>query len=133
MKAEITPEFINSVERLNIFYHIHHCNAQILSQISMACSVLEKNPDQTLAREALQDLLGSIGDFSQSVDGLMHICQKEVTGPAQDWINEASPEEQIEMRDNVNTPILDKMVAILSETEEERTQRILLEHLGIHE
>lgn len=130
---EYTPELVKSVERLNIFFHVHHCNEMILNNVGKLIDRLKEQPDTTMSPEALLTWLTYMGDNSQTIDALMHIAQEEFVGEATEWVREHSEEECLAMREGIESPIMDKMMRILEETTEERTQRLLLEMLNIHE
>ena len=132
--VEYSTELVQSVERLNVFFHIHHLNEDIMNNVGRLMDKLKENPEQTMAPEALFVWLQRMGDNTQTIDALMHIAQNEFTGPeASEWLESHSDQEAIEMRDGIESPILSKMMGILTETGEERTQRILLEILNVHE
>jgi hypothetical protein len=132
---ELTSEFVSSLERMNMFHFVHNENKELLTAIAHLYTSLEENPDVMITSEALRGWLDQAGDHSQTVDALMHIAQREMIGEARTWLDNASEEEQKEMRDreDTQTSVIKQMTSILFETSEERTQRILLEHLDIHE
>ena len=132
-KPEVTPEFIASIEKLNLFYHIHAVNAEMLKNVGILVEKLDAPDVEAVSVDFMQAWLAAMGDRTQTIDALLHICQDHHTGEAAEWLENSTSEQQIEMRDSINTPVLAKMEQILNETEEERTQRILLEHLGIHD
>lgn len=128
-----SPEFIASLEKLNLFYHVHELNKEMMKNIGILLEKIEAPEVEAVAVDFITQWLNAMGDRTQSVDALMHILQDSHTGEAKVWLESASDAEQIHMRDSINTPILDKMDKILNETVEERTQRILLEMLNIHD
>lgn len=128
-----TPEMIESYERLNLFFHVHHCNQEMLTNTLDIVEKLQTNPGTTLSPEMLVDWLSAAGFVFQTIDALMHLLQREHVGPALEMAKSLSDEDKMYIRDNFKSPGLDKMLEILTETEETRTQRMLLEHLNIHE
>lgn len=124
---------IESFERLNLFFHVHNCNKEMLNNTLDLVENLREHEGQTLAPHHLIDWLEAAGFVFQTVDALMHILQSEHVGPALDMAHTLTEEDKIYIRDHLHSPILDKMMEILNEDEETRTQRLLLEHLGIHE
>lgn len=131
--SKFDDEMIESYERLNLFFHVHHANEEVLSNTIALTEELKENPGKTMHPEMLIDWLSAAGFVFQTIDALMHILQREHVGPALEMARKLSDEDKIYIRDNFKSPGIDKMLEILTETEEERTQRMLLEHLGIHE
>lgn len=130
---KLSPQMVESFERLNLYFHVHKANEDILNNAIQLVENLNKEPGTTLSPEHLIAWVESVGYVCQTVDALMHILQRGHTGPAYEFSRTLTDEQKMFIRDNLHTPTLDKMLAILSEDEETRTQRMLLEHLGIHE
>lgn len=132
---ELTKDFTDSLERMNMFYYVHNENKEMLVAIGALYENLEKNPEALISAKALMEWLDQAGDHTQTVDALMHIARRHMIGEAREWLDNATDEEQREMRDreDAQTVVIKQMTEILMETSEERVQRILLEHLDIHE
>lgn len=131
--SKFSPEFIESFERLNLYFHVHHANEELLNNTLSMHEALEQNEGQTLSPEFLMDWFSTAGFVMQTVDALMHILQRKHVGPAYEFAKKLTDEQRMFIRDNVHSDGLTEMLAILNEDEETRTQRMLLEHLGIHE
>jgi hypothetical protein len=131
---ELTQDFIGSLERMNMFFYVHNENKELLMAVAELYEKLEKNPEAMVSSQALRNWLDRAEDHTQTVDALMHIAQRHMIGEARVWLDAASEEEQKDMqrREETQTPVIKQMTEILLETSEERTQRILLEHLGMH-
>lgn len=130
---KFTPEMIESFERLNLFWHVHHMNEQILDVVMNLVDSLREHPGQTLTNETLVEFASTVGYQNQSIDALMHILQKKHVGEALEYAKNLTDEEKIYIRDNLHTEDLNTMLEVLTESEEERTQRMLLEHLHLHD
>lgn len=132
-KPEYSAEFITSVEKLNLFYHIHSTNAEVMKNAGVLMDKLDDPKVEAVSVDFMREWLAAMADRTQTIDALMHICQDNFIGEAKDWLENSSSEEQIKMRDSIMTPILGQMEEILTESAEERTQRILIEMLHIHD
>lgn len=131
--SKFSPEFVESYERMNLFFHVHHANEELLTNVISIRESLQQNEGQTLSPEFLMDWLDTAGFVMQTVDALMHILQRKHVGPAIEFTKKLSDEQKMHIRDNMQSEGLTEMLAILNEDEETRTQRMLLEHLGIHD
>lgn len=127
------PQMIESFERLNLFFHVHRANQEMLDSAIALVESLGNHPGKTLSNEMLSDWLEGLGYACQTVDALMHLLQKKHVGPALAMAKELTDEDKIYIRDNLHTEDLNEMMNILTETSEERTQRMLLEHLHVHD
>ena len=132
---DISKELTSSIERLNILWHVHNENKNIMENCQTLYEMLEKNPGQTLHPDQLIEFLSVAVDKMQTIDGILHVARKHFCKEAEDFAANTPEETAIAIREKITeeSEPMKQMLAIMSETEEERVQRFLMEMLDLHE
>ena len=131
---DIPQDVFESALRLNLIWQIHNENKDNMKLVGDVAQAIDGDPEITMTPEALRELLNHIADTQNTIDALLHICREYFCKEADEIAVKLTDEESLAFREKVReTEPWQRMQSIVAETAEERTQRLLLEMLGIHE
>ena len=131
---DMKPELFNEAVLLNVIWQVHEDNKQAMELIGSIAPDLDKDHELTLAPDQLRELLGRLADKQQTMDAILHIVRQFFCKEADEYAKGLTLDESLEIKEKIrDSEPWKKMFIIVNETEEERTQRFLLEMLGIHE